>query len=113
MAKKQIKTEEVVKVVEETAEKVAEAAKKASATAKKASATVKKTATKKEIKMNVALQYAGKEIFEKDIVAAVKKEWTKGKNKISDIKTMDLYLKPEENAVYYVINGTALGKITI
>lgn len=136
---KQINTEDVVKVVEETAEKVGKVAeetaekvaqvaegvaeevkkaapkvaKKVGGAAKKASETVKKTAAKKDMKLNVILQYGEKEISEKDIVAAVKKEWTKGKNKIGDIKTMDLYMKPEDNAVYYVINGTSAGKVEL
>ena len=28
-----------------------------------------------------------------------------------DLKEMDLYIKPEENAVYYVINGTETGAV--
>ena len=31
--------------------------------------------------------------------------------KIGDIKTMELYIKPEESAVYYVINGTETGAV--
>ena len=45
------------------------------------------------------------------MIAAVKKEWTKAKHKISDIKSMELYVKPEDYAVYYVINGDTTGKV--
>ena len=45
------------------------------------------------------------------MIADVKKAWTKSGGKIGDIKTMDLYIKPEENAVYYVINGTETGSV--
>ena len=31
--------------------------------------------------------------------------------KVGDIKTITLYVKPEEAAVYYVINGTDTGKV--
>ena len=48
---------------------------------------------------------------EKDIIANVKKAWTKSGNKVGDIKTMELYIKPEESAVYYVINGTVTGSV--
>ena len=41
----------------------------------------------------------------------VKKAWTKSGKKVGDIKEMDLYIKPEENAVYYVINGTETGAV--
>ena len=50
---------------------------------------------------------------EKEIIARVKKAWTSSGNKIGDIKTMDLYIKPEESAVYYVINGTSDGSSSI
>ena len=137
MAKKQINTEEVVKAVEETAEKVGKAAeetaekvaqvaedvaeevkkaapkaaKKVAGAAKKASDTVKKTAAKKEMKLNVVLQYGEKEVNTKDMIASVKKDWTKQKHKISEIKSIELYVKPEDYAVYYVINGEHTGKV--
>ena len=63
-------------------------------------------------KTNFFVEYGGKQLEDKAILAAVKKQWTKGGNKVSDIKTMDLYVKPEENAVYYVINQTENGKFT-
>ena len=50
-------------------------------------------------------------IEEKDIIARVKKAWTRSGKKVGDIKEMDLYIKPEENAVYYVINGTETGAV--
>ena len=67
--------------------------------------------TKKEIKTRSMIQHQGKEIDSKDLIAAVKKEWTKGKNKIGDMKSMDLYVKPEDGAAYYVINGDVTGKV--
>ncbi len=67
--------------------------------------------TKKEIKTRIMIQHQGKEIDSKDLIAAVKKEWTKGKNKIGDMKSMDLYVKPEDGAAYYVINGDVTGKV--
>ena len=40
-----------------------------------------------------------------------KKDWTKQKHKISEIKSIELYVKPEDYAVYYVINGEHTGKV--
>lgn len=71
----------------------------------------KKTTTKKEIKTSLFVEYAEKQVAEKDIIAAVKKVWTKAGHKIGEIKTMELYVKPEESAVYYVINKTESGKV--
>ena len=41
----------------------------------------------------------------------MKKKWTSEGHKINEIETLDLYLKPEEYAVYYVINGSTTGKV--
>ena len=46
-----------------------------------------------------------KEVKEKELIAAVKKAYTKKGNKVGDIKTIEIYVKPEENAAYYVVNG--------
>lgn len=71
--------------------------------------TVKKTPAKrttaKDIKTSVVVQFAGKEVAEKDLIAAVKKAYTKKGNKVGDIKTIEIYVKPEESAAYYVVNG--------
>ena len=95
------KTEEVKEAVKEAAEKTVKTAKKTAA---------KKTA-KKEIKVRTFVQYFGKEVEEKDMIA-VKKDWTKANGKkVGDIKDITLYVKPEEAAVYYVVNGTDSGKV--
>lgn len=62
-------------------------------------------------KTNLFVEYCGKQVEDKAIVAAVKKQWTEAGNKVGDIKTMDLYVKPEEAAVYFVINQTESGKV--
>ena len=64
-----------------------------------------KRTTAKDIKTSVVVQFAGKEVTEKELIAAVKKAYTKKGNKVGDIKTIEIYVKPEENAAYYVVNG--------
>ena len=64
-----------------------------------------KRAAAKDIKTSVGVQFAGKEVTEKELIAAVKKAYTKKGNKVGDIKTIEIYVKPEENAAYYVVNG--------
>ncbi len=71
----------------------------------------KKPATAKEIKVNTIIQYYGNQITEKEIVNSVKKAWRSAGNKVGDIKTMDIYVKPEDYSVYYVINGTETGSV--
>ena len=57
------------------------------------------------MKFNVYVEYQGQQTLMKDVLANVKKEWTAAGNKIKDIDTLDMYVKPEEHKVYYVING--------
>ncbi len=95
-----------------TAAKVDSAAKKTAAAARK---TVKKAADKAEAKKTAAkqivqLQFDGKDLAVEDIIAAAKADF-KANNK-GTVKTVEVYLKPEDNAAYYVINGVA-GKVEL
>ncbi len=65
-------------------------------------------------KQEVYIQYAGKEILEKDLLDRVKEIWTKELgNKVKDMTDVKVYVKPEENAAYYVINETTSGTIEL
>lgn len=64
-------------------------------------------------KTSMFVEYQGKQVEDKAIVAAVKKAWTESGNKVGDMKTVELYIKPEEAAVYYVINETETGKVAL
>lgn len=66
----------------------------------------KKAAAPKEAEIRLKVQYLGKEVSQEDMVAAVKEQ-------LGDIsvKTMELYVKPEDQAVYYVVNGELTGRI--
>lgn len=94
-------TEAVTKTTPAKTEKVTE---KATKTTKRT--TTRKSTVKKEVKETVFVQYAGQEYDINEIRAAVKKAWTEetGK-KESDITEIQIYVKPEEAAVYYVVNG--------
>ena len=95
----------------------AEKPKKAAAkktTAKKE--TVKKeTAAKKEaVKATFHLQFAGKAYTTDELVKIAMDVWKYDLDqKESDFKTVELYVKPEENVVYYVINGEVTGNFGI
>lgn len=106
--KKEVKTEVKAETKPEVKEETKASVEK-KAPAKKAPA--KKTTAKKDIKVKAVVEYYGKQVEEKDMIAAVKKAWTKSGRKVADIKTIDLYIKPEEGAVYYVINGIDTGVV--
>ncbi len=55
----------------------------------------------------------GNQAEEKDIVAKIKEIWVAEGNKVKDIKTLNIYAKPEDNAVYYTINDEVEGSIEL
>ena len=83
-------------------------------TAKKTTAAKKTAAKKAEIKTELYLQFAGKEYSQEEILQKVKDIWTYDLNQnVDDIKDVQLYLKPEESAAYYVVNGVESGKVVL
>ena len=115
--------ETVAKAEPVKAEPVAETAPKAAE--KK---TARKTATKKapakkaaekaveapaekaaEAKTTIILEYCGRQVTETTMIAGAKKVWAEA-GRTEAIETMELYVKPEDGAVYCVINGEPIGK---
>ena len=90
------------------AAKVTKAKKDIEAKADDVKAAVKKASTTKKAdpKVDVVVEFAGKQIVAKDVKDAVLKAYKKA-NKGVEIKTVEIYIKPEENAAYYVVNGDA------
>lgn len=108
--------EKAVKAAEKTTKAVAEKAEEVKEAVKEtAKDSAKRTTTRKTaVKETVYLQYLGKEINKDDLVKQVKDIWTKElKNKAGDLKSVTLYLKPEENMAYYVINDDVTGSIAL
>ncbi|NCB93508.1 MAG: DNA-binding protein [Clostridia bacterium] len=88
----------------------------AKAPAKTAAKAPAKTAAKKAPAktQEIYLQYAGKEILDKDLVEKAKAVWTKDLgNKIKDLNDLKIYVKPEESAAYYVFNGDVTGSFDL
>ena len=102
------------KVEAPKAEKKVEAPKAEKKVEKKA-ATVKEPAAKKvEVKNTVHVQFAGKSYSQDDLVKMAKDVWKYDlKQKASDFKSVELYVKPEESIVYYVINKEFTGSFYI
>ena len=66
--------------------------------------TTKKTKPEVEPKVSAVIEYEGRSVLIKNVVAKAVKAYKKA-NKGVVIKKVDIYIKPEENAAYYVING--------
>lgn len=90
-----VKTEEKATVRKTSAEKKADMEKPAEK---------KPAAGKTEPKESVMIQYGAREAVIKDVVAAAVNAY-KAAHKDAEIKTVEVYVKPEENAAYYVVNG--------
>ena len=74
--------------------------------ATKKPAAAKAPAAKKDVSAKVVLQLGEREYNEAALVKIAKDVWKfdLGKNP-ADLKKIELYIKPEENKVYYVMNG--------
>ena len=99
-----------------TAAKAKTAAKTTAAKAKttaKTTAAKAKTAAKKAVenKQAVYVQYGDKEVAALDVLEAVKADF-KANNK-GAVKTVKVYIKPEDNAAYYVVNDKVEGKVDL
>ena len=124
----EVKAPEVKAAVKKEAVKKTPAAKKApakKAPAKKAPAakkeTVKKETVKKApaakkpvVKEEVNFQFSGKSYTSEDLIRITRDVWKYDLNgKEEDIQSIELYVKPEENTAYYVINGDVTGSFFI
>ncbi len=65
------------------------------------------------MKSNCYLQCFGKDIEVNEITKIAKEEWKNSGNMVKDIKTLDVYVKPEEGACYYVVNSEITGSFEI
>lgn len=69
-----------------------------------------------KMKSTLNLEYGANTIESKAIIAAAKKVWVDEGNKdrkVKDLLKLDLYVKPEENAVYYVFNDDESGSFPL
>ena len=78
----------------------------------KKKAAAKRTASSKQ-DVQVYLQFCGNEVSVSDIQNAVVTDYDSVKNGEDAPKTINVYLKPEENKAYYVINDDYAGSITL
>lgn len=65
------------------------------------------------MKTNTVIEYKGLQADDKAFINKVKEAWTEQGNKIKDLKSLSMYIKPEESKVYYVINDSINGSIPL
>ena len=115
------KSEETVKLkkasekktdTKKTAIKKADSKKPAAKKAETKKPAAKKTAAKKSsVESKVYIQFFGKQVTANDVVALCEADY-KSNNKAA-VKSIEVYVKPEDNAAYYVVNGKIEGKVSL
>lgn len=116
-AKKETKT---TKTTTKTAAKAKTAKTAKTADKEEAKAPARKTTAKKagekkaEVMANVTLQFDGKAYTEKELTIIAKDVWKfdLGREE-SEIKSIELYVKPEEGVCYYVFNSEVTGSFRV
>ena len=114
----EVKAPEVKAEVKKEAVKKTPAAKKAPAAKKE---TVKKETVKKApaakkpvVKEEVNFQFSGKSYTSEDLIRITRDVWKYDlKQKVGSLESVELYVKPEENMVYYVMNKEFTGSFYI
>ncbi len=111
----QMKLDVTVEPKKAVEEKKVEAKKPAAKkTAAKKTTAKKETAKKEAVKASVHVQFSGKSYETEELVKIAKDIWKYDlKKKAADFKSVDIYVKPEENMAYYVINGEVEGSFCI
>ena len=102
-------TEEVKEVKVTAAEEVTVAETKAVEKKKPVKREAKETAKKDE----VYVQFAGEEFAVQDVMEKAKAAYVEEGHRASAIKSVRLYIKPEERRAYYVINEKSAGSIEL
>lgn len=113
--KAEVKKPEVKKAeVKKPEVKKAEAKKAEPKKAEAAAEPVKKAEKKAELKAALHVQFAGKSYAEEDLMKMAKDVWKYDlKQKAADLVSVELYVKPEESVVYYVMNKEFTGSFYI
>lgn len=109
------KAEPIYNDIKEKAAPAAEAVKTRSEKARKAAKTVSDDISLKaarfSCKEEVFVQYSHHEIRTTDIIEKAKQDYVSKGNKPSSIREIQVYIKPSDNAAYYVVNHQETGKI--
>mgnify|MGYP004465589527 FL=1 len=108
------KTEEKAEVRKPEVKKPEAPAKKEAVKKAEKKPVEKKETKKAEFKAALHVQFAGKSYAEEDLIKMAKDVWKYDlKQKAGDLVSVELYVKPEENMVYYVMNKDFTGSFYI
>ncbi|MCM1119371.1 MAG: DUF6465 family protein [bacterium] len=110
----EVKTEDSKAEKPAVEKKTAKATEKKSAGRKAAAKTAAKSTAKKELKAEISVQFDGKSYSQEDLIKIAKDVWKYDLNqKVSDLTSIELYVKPEEHCAYYVMNKDFAGSFNL
>lgn len=72
-----------------------------------------KAAKKEEAAVEIYVQYGPGESSVQAVVEKIKAEYVEQGHRASSIKSLKVYLKPEDSAAYYVINDKVAGRVNL
>lgn len=65
------------------------------------------------MKSTMYVEYQEKQLNETDLVKNAKKIWTSMGKKVSELTSLQVYVKPEENMAYCVFNEDIKGEFSL
>lgn len=72
-----------------------------------------KNKQKEQLTPEVYVQYHGEEAEQSAIIEKIKEQYVSEGHRAGNIKSLKLYLKPEDRAAYFVINDRYAGKVDL
>lgn len=112
----EVKSETKKEVVKEVASETAPVKEASQRSVKKPAAKTKKPVAKtikEKPQPEVFLQFSGNEVDIASIIDRAKQIYISEGHRESSIKTIKVYIKPEEYAAYYVINNKINGQVNL
>lgn len=64
-------------------------------------------------KIEVFVEYLGKQYKAEDVIAKIREAWIAEGHRAGSIKSLNVYIKPEESKAYYVINDKSVGGVNL
>lgn len=78
----------------------------------KATKTSKETKSS-DNKVEVFVEHMGKQYKVEDVIAKIRETWIAEGHRVGSIKSLSVYIKPEESKAYYVINDKNVGGVNL
>ncbi|SHI11750.1 hypothetical protein SAMN02745229_01520 [Butyrivibrio fibrisolvens DSM 3071] len=111
------KADPYIKKAKKAAEPAAKGIKEGSEKARKAAKFVSDDITRQVMKKNekdeVYIQYKNIEVRTTDLLEKAREHYVASGHKLTDIQEVQVYVKPEDNKVYYVVNHKDIGKFDL